>query len=106
MHEAFVYCASQPMGRLRPGCSLPLNILPPDELYIIKFSMSQSNAQELQKYVASQITQFKHWIRPDPEDPLYLQILKGIYKTLAVLLLTVLSPVFALILTIAFLAAL
>ncbi len=68
--------------------------------------MNQSFARELQKYVAQQITKLRHWVRPDPSDPLALKIIKGIFKALVVLVLTAFSPVIAVILTIAFLAAL
>ncbi|MFP4090494.1 MAG: hypothetical protein ACLFUB_20980 [Cyclobacteriaceae bacterium] len=68
--------------------------------------MNQSFARELQKYISNQVTNLRHWIRPDPEDPLYLKIIKGFFKGIVILLLTALSPVIAIILTIAFLAAL
>ncbi|MGD1893196.1 MAG: hypothetical protein ACFB15_21735 [Cyclobacteriaceae bacterium] len=67
--------------------------------------MDQSFARELQKYISQQITQLKHWLKPDPADSLALKIVKGIYKLLAVLVLTALSPVIIIVLVIAFLAA-
>jgi len=68
--------------------------------------MDQSFARELQQYISRQVTHLRHWIRPDPEDPLYLKIIKGFFKGIVVLLLTALSPVIVVILTITFLAAL
>ena len=67
--------------------------------------MNNSFAKELQAYVTQQVTQLRQWLKPDPSDSLALRIVKGIYKSLAVLVLTALSPVIVVVLTIAFLAA-
>ncbi|WKN40532.1 hypothetical protein [Tunicatimonas pelagia] len=67
--------------------------------------MNQSFATELQKYITKQFTQLRQWLRPDPADSVAVKIFKGIYKSLAVLVLTAFSPVIIVILAIAFLAA-
>lgn len=67
--------------------------------------MNQSFAVELQKYVTQKVTQLRQWLRPVPTDSLPLKIFKGIYKGLALLVLTAFSPVIIAILIIAFVAA-
>ncbi|MEM8970219.1 MAG: hypothetical protein AAGE93_27640 [Bacteroidota bacterium] len=67
--------------------------------------MNQSFATELRKYVIQQFTQLKEWLRPNPADSVAVKIFKGVYKSLAVLVLTALSPVIIVVLIIAFLAA-
>ena len=67
--------------------------------------MKQSFASALQDYLANQLRQLRDWLRPVPDDLLFLKIVKGIFKALAVLVLTALSPVILLILIITFLAA-
>jgi hypothetical protein len=68
--------------------------------------MDQSFARALWKYLEEQVTHLRHWLRPVPEDPLYLKIIKGFFKGIVLLLITALSPVIVVILTITFLAAL
>ena len=67
--------------------------------------MEPTFARELQKYVAKYVREFREWLKPDPTDTTTKKILKGIYKSIVVLILIAFSPVLALILTIAFLAA-
>lgn len=67
--------------------------------------MKQTFAGALIKYLSEQLELLKEWLRPVPEDPLYLKIIKGFLKALVVLLLTALSPVILVILIISFLAA-
>ena len=67
--------------------------------------MDPSFARALQDYLSKQVTHLRHWVRPVPEDPLYLKIIKGFFKGLVLLLLTALSPVIVVILVISFLAA-
>ena len=67
--------------------------------------MGESFSQGLQEYIGKQINALREWIRPVPEDPLYLKIIKGFFKGIVVILLTALSPVILLILTVTFFAA-
>jgi hypothetical protein len=67
--------------------------------------MNKTFASELQKYITEQVTKLRHWLKPEPSDSLALKIYKGIYKSLAVLVLTALSPVIIVVLVVAFLAA-
>lgn len=67
--------------------------------------MEPTFAKELQQYVAKQVRAFRIWLQSDPKDSTPKKIFKAIYKTIVVLILIVFSPVLALILTIAFLAA-
>ena len=67
--------------------------------------MNNSFAVELQKYIAQKVAQLQEWLKADPTDSLALRIVKGIYKSLAVLVLTALSPVILVILVVTFLAA-
>ena len=67
--------------------------------------MEPTFARELQKYVSKQVKDLREWLKPNPNDTTSTKIFKGIYKGIVVLILIALSPVLALILTIAFLAA-
>lgn len=67
--------------------------------------MKESFAGALLDYLSEYLKQLKEWLRPVPDDPLYLKIIKGFLKGIVVLLLTALSPVILLILIISFLAA-
>ncbi len=62
----------------------------------------QSFAKELQKYILKQISMLGEWVKPDPADNILLQILKIMYKSVVVLLLTALSPIVLLFLIISF----
>lgn len=56
-------------------------------------------------YSKRQLKALRAWLRPVPEDPLYLKIIKGLFKAILLVMLTVFSPVYLLILVIAFFAA-
>jgi hypothetical protein len=56
-------------------------------------------------YIGDKLKNLREWFRPIPEDPVYLKIVKGIFKSFALLIMTILSPVILLILAIAFFAA-
>lgn len=68
-------------------------------------SMDQSFSRALWKYLEEQLKNLRDWLRPVPEDPLYLKIIKGFFKGLVLIVITALSPVIILILIITFLAA-
>lgn len=67
--------------------------------------MNKSFAKELQEYIAQRINQLRQWLKPDPSDSVAVKIFKGIYKSLAVLVLTALSPVIIIVLVVTFLPA-
>lgn len=67
--------------------------------------MEPTFAKELQRYVAKQVNDFRIWLKPDPKDSTSMKILKGLYKSIVVLILIAFSPILAVILTVAFLAA-
>lgn len=48
---------------------------------------------------------YKEWVRPEPNDPLFLSVVKTFFKGLTAILLLALSPVVILLLTVAFVAA-
>lgn len=56
--------------------------------------------------IMQRILAIKEWVKPDPADPLWLTIIKTIYKSIAVLILIALSPVILLLLIIIFFATL
>ena len=56
--------------------------------------------------VRKNILALREWVKPDPADPLYLTILKSMYKGLSLLVLIALSPVILIILLIVFFATL
>lgn len=62
----------------------------------------ESVSKELQKYILNQIKALGAWVKPNPADNLFVQILKIMYKSIALLLLTALSPVVLLFLIISF----
>lgn len=65
----------------------------------------ESFSSALLDYIKKQFNELREWLRPVPEDPLFLKIIKGILKAIVVLILTIFSPVVLLILIIAFFAA-
>lgn len=67
--------------------------------------MKESFASELWRYIGRQFDELVEWVKPNPEDPLGLKILKGFFKGIVVLVLLALSPVIVLILIIAFIGA-
>ncbi|MBA2746340.1 MAG: hypothetical protein H0U44_08960 [Flavisolibacter sp.] len=56
-------------------------------------------------YAKKKIRQLLEWVKPVPEDPVIIKILKLIYKSIAVLLLIAFSPVILVVLIFVFLAA-
>ena len=54
----------------------------------------------------NRIIAIKDWVKPVPSDPVWLTIIKSIYKSIAVLLLIAVSPVILLLLIIIFFATL
>ncbi|EMR04749.1 hypothetical protein [Cesiribacter andamanensis] len=58
--------------------------------------------QALRTYITTKIRELGEWVKPDPADSLLLQVLKLMYKSVVVLLLTALSPVVLLFLIISF----
>lgn len=56
--------------------------------------------------IRKKIMALREWVKPDPADPLYLTILKSIYKGIALLILIALSPVIFILLVIIFFATL
>lgn len=48
----------------------------------------------------------REWVRPKPADPLYLTILKFIYKGIVLLLMVALSPLILVVLIVIFFATL
>lgn len=65
----------------------------------------QSFSSALLDYIKKKLSELKEWLRPEPSDPLFLKIIKGFLKSIAVLVLTIFSPVILLVLIIAFFAA-
>ncbi len=55
--------------------------------------MSDSQPQNFSEYIALKIKQIGEWVAPDPADSLLLSIVKTVLKSVAVLLLLVISPV-------------
>lgn len=66
----------------------------------------ESFTEELRKYILSQVRALGEWVKPDPADNLFIQILKIMYKSVVVLILTALSPVVLLFLIISFVGGL
>lgn len=62
----------------------------------------ESLSKELRKYILQQIKALGEWVKPDPADNLFVQILKIMYKSVVVLILTALSPIVLLFLIISF----
>ena len=66
----------------------------------------ESLNKELQKYIMQQIRALGQWVKPDPSDNLFLQIVKLFFKSIVLLLLTAFSPIVLLILVVGFIGAL
>lgn len=66
----------------------------------------ESFTEELRKYILAQVRALGEWVKPDPADNLFIQILKIMYKSVVVLILTALSPVVLLFLIISFVGGL
>ena len=62
----------------------------------------ESFSEALRNHILKQIRALGQWIKPDPADNLFVQIVKLIFKSIVVLLLTAFSPIVLLILIIGF----
>lgn len=62
--------------------------------------------QALQQYTLKQLKEFKEWLKPNPADPLWMKIGKGLVKSGVVLLLIAFSPVILIFLAAVFIGAL
>ncbi|AHM59669.1 hypothetical protein D770_07030 [Flammeovirgaceae bacterium 311] len=58
----------------------------------------ESFGKELQKFLMQKIRELGQWVKPDPTDNLFLQIIKIFFKSIVLLLLTAFSPVVVLFL--------
>lgn len=56
----------------------------------------------LQTYIMQQVKTLGAWVKPNPADKLFIQIVKIMYKSVVLLLLTALSPIVLLFLAISF----
>lgn len=65
----------------------------------------KSLAEELADLTMKQIRSINSWIKPKPEDPIILQGLKLIFKSIVVLIFVALSPIMLVILVVAFFAS-
>lgn len=70
-----------------------------------KVNKDESFSSALADYIQNTLKDLREWLRPEPEDSLFLKIVKGIFKTIALLILTIISPVILLVLLISFFAA-
>jgi hypothetical protein len=62
----------------------------------------ESLSKALRTYIIKQIRALGEWVKPNPADNLFVQILKIMYKSVVVLILTALSPIVLLFLIISF----
>lgn len=67
--------------------------------------MTEQKPETLTEYFSLQIKKLAKWVKPDPSDTLILQVIKTIWKGIAVLLMLIFSPVLILGLTLAFVTA-
>jgi hypothetical protein len=58
--------------------------------------------EELQENIKNLLRQFMAWIKPNKSDAIYLQILKLLLKIPVLLIMTILSPILAIVLLFAF----
>lgn len=69
--------------------------------------MNEQQSQEgLRYYLISKLRAFMEWMKPEPADPLAMQIVKSFFKGIVMLVLVALSPAIIVILAFVFLAAL
>lgn len=68
--------------------------------------MEEEKEDSYAKLLRQHFNNLKQWVKPDPADPLFLKIVKLIYKSIAVLLLIAASPVIIVLLIIIFFATL
>jgi hypothetical protein len=55
--------------------------------------MSNENQLSFSKTVSLQLKHLKGWLKPEPKDHLAVKIIKGFLKSIAMLLLLLVSPV-------------
>lgn len=65
----------------------------------------KSLAEELADLTMKQIRSINSWIKPKPKDPIIMQGLKLIFKSIVVLFFVALSPIMLVILIVAFFAS-
>lgn len=56
-------------------------------------------------YIKTWLAKIREWMKPDPADHLLLQVVKLLYKCIALLILIAFSPVIIVVLFFVFLAA-
>jgi hypothetical protein len=61
--------------------------------------------KNIARYIRQWLAKIKEWIKPDPADNLFVQIVKLIFKCIALLILIALSPVLLVVLVFVFFAA-
>ncbi len=66
----------------------------------------EEKPQNYSQYIVLQAKRIGEWVKPDPEDNILLTIIKTIFKSIAVLLLLVISPVLLIGLAVAFIGLL
>jgi hypothetical protein len=62
-------------------------------------------SQEILTWLRGYWTQYKEWMKPEPNDPTVLTVIKTFFKGLTAILLVAISPVVIILLTVAFVAA-
>ena len=66
----------------------------------------ESFSEALRKHILKQIRSLGQWVKPDPADNLFIQIIKLFFKSIVVLLLTALSPIILVVLIVGFVGGL
>lgn len=66
----------------------------------------KSLAQEVREMIRDNAAAFLRWLKPAPQDPVVLQVIKTLFKLPVFLLVLVLSPVAFIILLFTFIAVL
>ena len=59
----------------------------------------------IKEFIKRWLIKIREWMKPDPEDHLLLQIIKFLFKCLALLILIAFSPVILVVLIFVFFAA-
>ena len=62
-------------------------------------------SKEITNWLKNNWEQYKIWMKPDPNDPAVLSVIKTLFKGLTAIVLVALSPVVILLLILAFVAA-
>ncbi len=66
----------------------------------------EEQPQNYSQYIALKARRIGEWVKPDPKDNVILSIIKTILKSIAVLLLLVISPVLLIGFAVAFIGLL